>query len=131
MPPATLFGEGEEPRQGGLRDDREVKPLAGVLGGAVELIEERYTGRARALLEGQEGSFAGRGSRSRPAVAAREHEVVDDQRILSGCEELREAHVGGGAVCPGALEDVVLGDLAPRWKPASSDSHCLHRAPKF
>ncbi len=39
--PAALLGKGEDAGERGLRDDREVDLLAGVLGGAVELVEQR------------------------------------------------------------------------------------------
>jgi len=39
-PPASLLGKGEDARQRGLRDDREVEVLAGMLRSAVELVEK-------------------------------------------------------------------------------------------
>jgi hypothetical protein len=41
MPPATLLGEGEHPRQRSLGHHREVEALTGVRGGAVELVDQR------------------------------------------------------------------------------------------
>ena len=109
MPPAPLVAEGEEARQGGLRDDGEVEPLADMPRGAVELIQQRDAGRARALLQWQECRFTAGRPRTRSLVAPREHEVVDDQRILARREQLRQAHLDGHAVGAGGREDVVLG----------------------
>jgi hypothetical protein len=53
MPPAPLAAEGEDARQRGLGDDGEVDSLAGVIGRAVELVEQRDARRARPLGEGQ------------------------------------------------------------------------------
>jgi hypothetical protein len=47
--PAALVGEGQDAREWCLRDDREVELLRHVLGGAVELIEERSARGARLL----------------------------------------------------------------------------------
>src|SRR5262249_34565737 len=46
--------------------------------------------------------------------ALREHEVVDNERILARREELREAHLDGFAVWSGGRKDVVLGARLPR-----------------
>ena len=109
MPPAPLLSEGEQARQGGLRDDGKVKPLADMPRGAVELIQQRDAGRARALLQWQQCRFTAGRPRTRSLVAPREHEVVDDERILARREELREAHLDGFAAWTCGLKDVVLG----------------------
>jgi hypothetical protein len=66
-PPAAFLGEGEDALQRGLRNDREVHALGGMLRGAVELIEESGARRARTLRERQERRLARLGSR--PLVA--------------------------------------------------------------
>ena len=53
------------------------------------------------------------GTRSRVFGPAREHHVVDDQRVLARCEQLREPHL---AAIGRGLEDVVLPDEAARWE---------------
>src|SRR5688572_842912 len=58
--PATLLREGDDVRQRGLRDDREVDTLAGVLRGALELVEECYARGTGALLEREQRRLAAR-----------------------------------------------------------------------
>ena len=51
------------------------------------------------------------------AVAAREHEVVDHQRVLAGSEQLRQPHLGRRAVGAERLEHVVLRNRPPGGSP--------------
>src|SRR5262249_59385081 len=94
-PPAALVSEGNKARRGGLRDDGKVEPLADMPRGAVELIQQRSAGRARALRRWQQCRLTAGWPRTRSPVALREHEVVDDERNLARREELREAHLDG------------------------------------
>src|SRR5262249_41553825 len=109
VPPAALLSEGEEARRGGLRGDGEVAPRADMPRGAVELIQQRGAGRARALLQWQQCRFTAGRPRTRSPVASREHEVVDDERVLARREELRQAHLDGHAVGVCGRKEVVLG----------------------
>src|SRR5215216_6920869 len=107
-PPAALLGEGEDALQWGLRNDREVHALGGVLRGTVELIEECGARRARAFCERQEGRLTAFGTRPLIAGVTGEHHAVDHQRVLAGREQRREPHVGRCAVRTCSLEDIVL-----------------------
>src|SRR5688500_2965569 len=75
--PPTLVREREEARRWSFGDDGQIEALTGVLRGALELIEQRYARRARALVERKLRRLAGR--RTRPLITgiAREHEAVD------------------------------------------------------
>ena len=111
-----LFTYKENPRERSFRDDGEVDVLAGVLGGAFELIEEGDARWTWALLERQERRLTT--CRPRPLVAgiAREHEAVDHQTVLARLEQLRQFHVGGSAVGASAVKDVVLRNRSARWQ---------------
>jgi hypothetical protein len=67
---------------------------------------------------------------ARPVVAGMtgKHEVVDHERVLAGREQLRQPHVGRGAVRTRSLEDVVLRDDRSWGKLAPRLSHALHGA---
>ena len=101
-----------------------------MLCGAVELVEQRNAGRAGPFLERKERGLAARGARARPPVAAREHEVVDHERVLAGSEQVREAKVNWGSTGPSALEHVVLWDPTAWRKRTTRGCHRLHCAAK-
>ena len=85
---------GKDARKLRLGDNHQIDPLGDVQRGPVEGIEEGGTRRAwQIFVEG-----------------TREHEVVDRERVFAGHEQLREPHVGRGAVGPCLLENVVLRD---------------------
>jgi hypothetical protein len=94
-----------------LRNDDEVDPVGEVGGRTVESVDDRGAGRARLFDKRQQGRLASRGARSRVFRPAREHHVVDDQRVLTGREQLREPHL---AAIGRGLEDVVLGEEPAR-----------------
>ena len=91
--PAALSGERQHAGERGLGHDREVDELAGVLGGAVELVDQRGTGRAGPFGERQLGCLPGGRSRALIAGVAREHEAVEHERFLTRGEQLRELDV--------------------------------------
>jgi hypothetical protein len=62
---------------------------------------------------------------------AREHEVVDDQRILAGSEQLRELHFARRAVGAEAVENIVLGNQTAGGKRAPGDGDRFHSAAKL
>jgi len=82
----------------------------------------------RALREGQERSLTP--LRARPLVAGvtGKHHAVDHERVLAGCEQLRQTHVNGVAVHPSPLEGVVVGHNSAGRQPSPRDSHRLHSA---
>src|SRR5207249_7154807 len=106
--PGTLLGEREQTWERRLRDDDEVDVLPGVLGGAVELVEQRRARRARALLQRQQRGLADRRPGGAVAWIAGEHEAVDHEAVLARLEQLRQFHVRGGAVRTSALEHIVV-----------------------
>src|SRR4029077_8940486 len=84
--------------------------------------------RARLLDKRQLGCLAPWGTRSWVFRPAREHHVVDDQRVLARCEQLREPHltaIGRG------LEDVVLPDEAARWECPALGGDLLVQPPEL
>ena len=99
-----------------------------VLGRAVELIEQGGARGARALRERQKRCLRRRGPRPLVAGVAREHEAVDHERVLAGREQLRQPHVGRGAVGTCPLEDVVLRNNPAGRELAPRGSHGLHGA---
>jgi hypothetical protein len=127
-PPAPLRGEREHALERSLRHDREVDDLDGVLGGAVELVEERDARGARPVREQELGRLAGHRPWARVPGIARKHEGVDRQRVLSGCKELGQAHVGRKTVGACPLEDVVLRNDTARWQRAPRGGHRLRGA---
>jgi hypothetical protein len=84
MPPATLAGERTQSLGVGLRDDRHVDPLPGMLGRAIELVDHRDAGWTGALGERQLRRLARLRAGAVVQRAAREHEAVDDERVLAG-----------------------------------------------
>src|SRR4029077_15299885 len=82
----------------------------------------------RLLDKRQLGCLAPWGTRSWIFRPAREHHVVDDQRVLARCEQLREPHltaIGRG------LEDVVLPDEAARWECPALGGDLLVQPPEL
>src|SRR5205823_1743042 len=115
---ATLLGEGKDAGKRGFRDDGQVDALLGVLGCAVELIEERNARRAGGLLNGKPRRLTGLGPWPDVAGIAREHEAVDRERVPAGREQLRQPDVGWGAIRSHAAKRVVLAnDAAGRQLP--------------
>ena len=86
--------------------------------GAVEGVEDRGTRRARCLGERQPGRLAPRGPRPGVARPAREHEAVDDERILARRGQLRELDL---ATPIRRLEDTSPPGTAP---PSGSARRC-------
>src|SRR5262245_21017005 len=111
--PAAFSCVGAEPIGACLRDHDEVDPLGEVKSSTLEPVDDRCARRARLLDERQLGCLAPWGTRSLVFRPAREHHVVDDQRVLARCEQLREPHL---AAIGRGLEDVVLPDEAARWE---------------
>src|SRR5262249_45116736 len=70
-----------------------------------------------------------RGPGPRVARPAREHEAVDDERVLAGLEQLGEPDLA--AARAGLLEAVVLGDDATRRQRAPLCRDALDRAPQL
>src|SRR5258708_9392674 len=68
------------------------------------------------------------GTRSWVFRPAREHHVVDDQRVLARCEQLREPHL---AAIGRGLEDVVLPDEAARWECPALGGDLLVQPPEL
>src|SRR5207244_2451612 len=68
--PAALLGKGEDAWQRGLRDDRQVDLLRGVLGGALELVDESDARRARAFRERRQPRPPSHGAARSPGRAA-------------------------------------------------------------
>src|SRR3954447_21833896 len=99
-----------------------------MLHGAVELVEKRDARRAGTFRKRQPCRLPG--GRPGPLIArvARKHEAVDRQRVLARREELGQPHIGRSAVCSGALEDVVLGNLSAGWEIAPVGGDRLHRS---
>ena len=95
---------------------------------AVERVEDRGAGRTWGLNERQ---LPGLASRARPRVAriAREHEAVDDERILARREELGEPDLA--AALGGVLEAVVLRNRAAKRERAPLRGYALDRAPQL
>ena len=93
-PPAALLRMDQDARQRGLGDNHEIDALRDVLRGSVQGIKHGSAMRARLLV----------------VERAREHEVVDHERVLAGHEQLRQPHLGRGAAGSCLLEDVVLRD---------------------
>jgi hypothetical protein len=108
-----------------MRDRHQVHALPDVLRGAVELVEQGGARRAGAFRQREERGPAGLGPWALVAGRAREHEVVDDERILAGREQLRKPHVGWVAVRSGPLEDVVLRHGPARGEPAPGGGYRL------
>jgi hypothetical protein len=54
---------------------------------------------------------------------AREHHVVDHQRVLTRGEQLRQPHIDRRRIGPGALEHIILGDHAAGREAAPGGCH--------
>jgi hypothetical protein len=126
--PATLAREVADPVWIGLRDDGEVQQPAEVESGAVERVQNRGARRAGGLRERKRGRLALR--RSGPGVARvpREHEAVDDERVLARLEQLAEPDL---APVGRVLEAVVVGHGAARRQPAPLRRDLLDRPPQL
>jgi len=99
--------------------------------GAVELVEQRRAGRARALLKLEARCRAAFEPRPGVLRETRKHEVVDHQGVLAGREQLRQPYFGGTAVRSCPLEDVILRH-EPSWRQMPPGfRHGLHRTAKL
>jgi hypothetical protein len=69
--------------------------------------------------------------RAGPAIAriAREHEAVDDERVLAGREQFGKPDLA--APVRDLLEDVIVGDGTTEWQLASLFGDTLNRAAKL
>src|SRR5436305_7516262 len=95
--------------------------------GAVERIEDRGARGAWRLGKWELRRLAAGGSRSRITRVAGEHEAVNDERVLTGREQLREPDLSAYI---GRLEAIVLRDAAERQRaPARRDA--LDRPPEL
>src|SRR5690348_6747186 len=102
-----------------------------MLGGALELVDERDTRGARPFLERQQRCLAFVRSMALVTRIAREHEAVDHERRPTWSEELREPHVPRCSITRGLLKDIVVSDCSAEGKPAPRYSHSLHRLPQI
>src|SRR5207237_10467741 len=126
--PAAFLCVGAEPIGACLRDHDEVGPLGEVKSSTLKPVDDRCARRARLLDKRQLGCLAPWGTRSWVFRPAREHHVVDDQRVLARCEQLREPHL---AATGRGLEDVVLPDEAARWECPALGGDLLVQPPEL
>src|SRR5438128_11217893 len=129
--PTALLRKREEARQRRLGDHHEVDALPNMIRGAVELVEQRRAGRARALLKLEARCRAAFEPRPGVLRETRKHEVVDHQGVLPGPEQLRQPYFGGTAVRSCPPEDVILRH-EPSWRQMPPGfRHGLHRTAKL
>src|SRR5215211_848837 len=125
-PPAPLARERRQALDRRLGHDHEPHPLREVVYRPVELVEQRGTGRARALGQREQRGLPRPGARPVVVRVTREHEVVDRERVLARREELGQAHPPLDA-----LERVVLRHHTPGGKRAPRRRHRLGGAAQF
>src|SRR5215475_9943481 len=114
MLPAAMLREGRQTLDPHLGDYDEIQRLPDVPGRAVELIQEGDAGRARTFLARKVGGRTAFRLRARIVPVAREHHVVDDQRVLALQEELRELDLPRPAVGVDGIERIILANQSTR-----------------
>ncbi len=132
--PSALLWQTLAAGQSALSPRRRMRGAARhVLGGPIELIEERRARRARRGLERQSRRRPLRGSRPPVARIARKHHVVNDERLFTRREELGRPHARWrSSIRSRAFEDVVLrNDSTGRAKRPSGGRYGFDPAAKL
>src|SRR5215217_3349775 len=127
MSPISLPREGHYLVKRRLGDNREADPFRRVKCSAVQLVEQRRAGWTRAFLQRQPRRSTI--YRPGPLVAgiAREHEVVDHERVVLGREQVAQPELTRPAVAIHTGEDVVDRHFAAGWEVAAFGRDGFHQ----